>query len=299
MTVRVNTQFLAAVVPQDARSLIPTFTATLATRNRISSNILAAMEGHTPPIHQGQGSVCLRSFSICFEAVNKNVELSKARREMLNVLTRRVRFFTVAQAGRTWWAHTSDPRRQAAKHLRALEQAGLVRRISVASSPEEKLAAPILIWDPRENEPMPDFGALAWRLKNRWKRPVRTTLGVIAADAATIRFGGPLSGRPPRESEATHDVHLAQIYLRFLVASRGRKSREQKLANRVSKRWRHEDELSKVRGWGRFAKLPDAIVEHRRDPTLDLVIEVGGTSYSKRKLTEFHDEFGHLQYQIW
>lgn len=202
--------------------------------------------------------------------------------ELLEALTHKVRLLTVDQIARTWWPHTSRPKNNAKKRLRKLEQQGLVRIEAVMARPEIKLTGPEFSWLPGGEEP--NFGPIAYRLKNRWKSPLVPTEIVIATLLAKRQFGGYMGGRMPRESETTHDIHLAQVYLRL------RKDQPEMMDGWVSEARQYAE------GGGKNQRLPDVII---RDGNVTReVIEFGG-AYSKQKLQAFHGEAQHTPYQLW
>jgi hypothetical protein len=97
-------------------------------------------------------------------------------------------------------------------------------------------------------------------------------------------FGGH-GGRFPRESEETHDVHLAAVYLKYRI--------ENPVA---ASRWMHEEEIRLTRN-SRSGKLPDALIQGGRERH---VVEFGG-AYKKAKLIAFHDycKAQGLSYEVW
>ncbi|HWL93116.1 MAG TPA: hypothetical protein VNT79_06250 [Phycisphaerae bacterium] len=197
-------------------------------------------------------------------------------------LTHRLRLLSVRQVARTWWK-TNHPA-SAVSRLRQLADAGLVEVENVMAHPEVQLAAPVLAWQPGDDEP--DFGAVAYRLKSRWtKAPIPTPL-VHATRAAVGMFGGYTGGRGPRPSEATHDLHLAQVFLSLQAGD-----------PQLAKRWVSENELY-ADGRGRNERLPDALIRGRRAGEPPRIVEFGG-SYSKAKLADFHRELSANSYEIW
>jgi hypothetical protein len=210
------------------------------------------------------------------------VQISTRDRLLLDTITRRVRIVSIAQAARTFWSHTAHPDANALRRIAALQTAGLVHHFTVMAHPELPLASPLLRWSP--DAPEPDFGALSHRLKVRWTEPPRPTRVVMATPSAGTWLGG-RGGRHPRPSEATHDLHLAAVYLTILRHAPDR-----------AHFWLSEAQLQ-AGGAGRNEKLPDAMIS---SPTEQTVIEFGG-AYPKYKLREFHaycSDRG-LAYEVW
>lgn len=187
--------------------------------------------------------------------------LSPAEQELLFVLTHRVRVLTVQQVARTW-RELSSP-----KPLRRLAESGLLIPFSTVAHPELPLERPVIAW---HSGPPPDFAAASHELRSRWKQAAVRTPCLIASRAAGRSLGGH-GGRFPRESEETHDIHLAAVFLRLMQAS-----------PEDAACWMHEDEIKKERD-AKGGKLPDAVLCHTGK-----VIEFGG-AYKKAKLEAFHN----------
>ena len=110
------------------------------------------------------------------------------------------------------------------------------------------------------------------------------TDAVIATRQATREFGGYIGGRRPRDSETTHDIHLAQVYLRL------RTRQPELLSQWVSEAQQYAE------GGGKNERLPDVIIRDTGIP--QFVIEFGG-AYSKPKLEAFHAASAEIPYQLW
>jgi hypothetical protein len=211
------------------------------------------------------------------------IQITPRDRILLATLTRKVRVLTIAQIARTWFADSQTPLKSAWRRLHTLRAEGLVDVILMMAHPEIQLRHPAIAWKP--GSPMPSLGEISYRLRARWTEPMIGTRMAVATDHASHRFGGYVAGRRPRRSEATHDIHVAQLYLRLL--------RERPA---YAKRWISEQELY-VLGGGRNEKLPDALIRNSRRDS-DIVVEFGG-AYSKPKLAEFHEAEQHRRYELW
>ena len=207
------------------------------------------------------------------------LELTSRDREILHALTHRVRVFTLPQVARTWWRGTSQAEPEARRRARQLEGAGLVSVVPLIAHPEIQLDAPLVTWQP--GLPAPDASKLASTLARRWPEPERETVCIGATAEAAAIVGGS-GGRLPRDSETTHDIHLAAVYLRMA----------EELPTRA-RSWTAEAALAKGQG----VKVPDAVV---RDGKYDTAIEFGGT-YSTAKLQGFHRycERKGFGYELW
>lgn len=210
------------------------------------------------------------------------MRLSSRDKTVLQVLTHRVRVLSLAQVARAFWPDARDSKATARRRLAELQEAELTRSLTLLARPVRLSEQPILAWAP--GEPLPELGPVAYRCQRRWIAPLRPVPAVIASVEAGHRFGGH-GGRAPRASEASHDIGLSEVYLAVRRAD-----------PRRAERWISEAALYE-QGWGRDAKLPDAVV---RESGGDLAIEFAG-GYSKRKLQEFHDycEERELPYELW
>jgi hypothetical protein len=186
--------------------------------------------------------------------------LTPRDRDVLYTLTHKVRCLSLSQAARVWWSDSKQPVREAGRRLRAIGEGGLLDVFDALARPDLELSEPVIVWEPGY-EP-PDFAALCYRLKARWNgSPARRTRMLVATKKATKFLGGH-GGRRPRTTEVTHDLHLASVYCRMLLAG-----------DRRAKKWVSEAELY-ARGWGRGQKLPDALIQGRRGK--HTVIELAG-----------------------
>jgi hypothetical protein len=197
--------------------------------------------------------------------------LGGEERELLSALTLRVRVFSLLQIGRTW------PKTIAKLHV--LEQHGLLSSFTAVAHPELPLAGPVATWRPGCETP--EFSKVAYQLRSRWRRSGTPTKCFIASRTAGRMFGGH-GGRFPRESEETHDIHLAAVYLRYRA-----------LWPALTPHWMHEEEIRRDRKLKR-GKIPDAVLNKEK------AIEFGG-AYKKAKLVSFHKfcEGKNLQYEVW
>jgi DNA-binding Lrp family transcriptional regulator len=215
--------------------------------------------------------------------VMKRMMLTPRDLEILDTLTLRVRYLSLAQIARTWWADAKDPPANTRERLKKLEAAGFLLRFTAMARPEFALIAPVIVWQP--NDPMPDFGAASYQLQSRWMHSAVATPAVIATATAGHRFGGH-GGRFPRQSEQSHDLMMGTLYLHY----------RQLLGHAViTTQWISEERLRAQKQAGE--KLPDAML---RSAQREFVIECGG-AYSKEKLSHFHEYCAEqsLPYEIW
>lgn len=213
----------------------------------------------------------------------KRMMLTPRDLEILDTLTLRVRYLSLAQIARTWWTDAKDPLANARERLKILQREGLITRFTAMARPEFPLTAPVIVWQP--NDPMPDFGAASYQLQSRWVHSALATPAVIATTTAGHRFGG-WGGRFPRQAEQSHDLMMGALYLHY----------RQLFGHAViTTQWISEERLREQKQAGE--KLPDAML---RSAQGERVIECGG-AYSKEKLSHFHEYCAEqsLPYEIW
>ncbi len=214
-----------------------------------------------------------------------SVQLSERDRQLLAILTRKIRVLTIEQIARTWFHNSDNPKAAAKRRVKRMSEAGWLATKTMLAHPEILLEEPVFKWLPGNESP--GFGQIAYRLKARWNQSPVSTSFVLATSQAGRTFGGYVADRAPRQSEASHDLHLAQVYLLYRVDRPA-----------SAKRWVSEHQLY-AEGGGRGERLPDAILRHpSRNRSKDYIIEFGG-AYSKSKLSEFHAALSHLRYEIW
>ena len=201
--------------------------------------------------------------------------------ELLSALVLKVRAFTQRQIARHWWdGEVANARRR----LKQLATGNLVHRVTVPVRSLPLIELPVSSWRP--DQPAPDFAAISYRLQSRWQgRPVRPVTAFIATERSAQLFGGKARGELKHPTQATHDLGVAAIWLRF---------HEQAPAWAAA--WQSEDLLAHTR---RGEKLPDAFILNAEGQTVSC-IEFGG-AYDARRVEEFHADCASrdLPYQIW
>ncbi|MBK8183290.1 MAG: hypothetical protein IPK63_10530 [Candidatus Competibacteraceae bacterium] len=112
----------------------------------------------------------------------------------------------------------------------------------------------------------------------------KTDYGLYCYEKAARYFGG-YGGKLRRPLQATHDLHVAQIYLRFLKTDPVRAAL-----------WVSEDRFAPER---RREKLPDAVIQDAAG-TIALVIEFGG-AYDAKHVERVHLDCvtRSLPYELW
>ncbi len=192
--------------------------------------------------------------------------------EIIEILILRVRVLSVEQVARQWWNSTSAGIAAARRRLGGLEQQGLLQLAALSARPELPLTEPLATW--RAGSHVPDFGAVAHRLRQRWRQA-----GAARRTECIWSAGG--VSRRPRVSEVTHDLQLAAVYLAM-----------HRQCPQRARTWTFETEFVEGR-----SKVPDAVV---RDGPLVTAVEMGG-QYDREKLEQFHAYcLGRgMAYEIW
>ncbi len=125
-------------------------------------------------------------------------------------LTQKVRLLSLPQAARLCDTTVAYMRRR----LSRLQEAGVMTTAVVRSHPVLPLDEPIVTWRP--GEASPDAAKVSYRLKARWTAPDRP-LRVYFATRKAMQIWGGRAGRIRFPLQATHDVHVTQMYLRVVA----------------------------------------------------------------------------------
>lgn len=210
-----------------------------------------------------------------------NLPLSARDDEILLALVQKVRLFSLRQIATHWWdGQAANARRR----LRQLTETGWLQRIEVSARTLPELLQPVLVWQPGEG--VPNCEAAAYQMQRRWHSlPVRPLAAFIATDYAARIYGGKCRGVLKHPLQATHDLGVAQIWLRLRAT-----------APEWAAAWRGEDLLADTR---RAEKCPDAFIVNPSGLVV-CILEFGG-AYQAQRIREFHDDCAArgLPYQIW
>src|SRR3954454_5602269 len=139
------------------------------------------------------------------------LSLTDRDREILTTLSGPCRLSTVTQLARTFWPFSKASLSDARKRLAVLKDAGLVETRVIMAHPEIELLEPVFSYPGGDPS---DLGAIAYRVKKRWTKPLQATRVVIATPEAREMFGA-RPARATRRSETTHDVHLPAVSLHY------------------------------------------------------------------------------------
>ncbi len=204
--------------------------------------------------------------------------------QILQALASKVRILTVSQITHYWWGDTETGLHNARARLLDLHDAGFVDRLQLLSPPLIELVRPVVTWAP--GQPAPDPGAISWRLVSRWPLvdPVRVTV-YLATATTHNQYGGARTARRPKADQVGHDLHVAQLYLKFL------RERPEDAA-----RWIGED-ARRLSGF--WLKDPDAIL-NRGEGKEPHVVEFGGR-YDTERVEAFHKDCAkrNRSYELW
>jgi hypothetical protein len=203
--------------------------------------------------------------------------------EILRMLCFSVRFFCLEQIARTWW--TSSPRevRRARQRMHALSDSGWMRHTVVLARPLLNLTGPISEWRPGLADP--DFVHVSRALQRRWRMPARKVEVFLASQKASAILGGASQGLVKHLCQATHDLHVADVFLFYL-----------KNWPELATYWVGEDTM--IPG-SNLAKRPDAFLRSEQG-TVVRVVEFGG-AYKPDRVKALHEHCLKLNhpYEIW
>lgn len=204
--------------------------------------------------------------------------------EILRTLALSVRMLSLAQVAGAWWAPTAAGEANARRRLASLAESRLVGSARVHARPLPELACPVLAWSPGQADP--DFDAVSWALQSRWTKAPRRIVVYFVTRRGANQYGGRLRGQIKQELQVSHDLGVAQVYLRLRA--------EQPDA---ALRWTGEDTLRTGR---KRQKIPDAMLRPCSSHASPLVIEFGG-AYDARRVRSFHHDCSKrkLPYQLW
>lgn len=203
-------------------------------------------------------------------------------RDLLLVLTKKVRVLTVAQVQRAWWGVREGRSKISSAcraRLRVLESRGLIDTRSRLAQLEALPNRPLAAW--QDGLPEPDFPEVSKVARRRFGTPPSTVTCLVATDqAGTLLMGK--GGDWPAESGLSHDLLLAEVYLHManVLPTRARS-------------WVGEGLIPRAQG----KRVPDALVRDGRHRT---AVELVGR-YTAEKLRAFHEHCvaERLAYELW
>ncbi|MBX9681651.1 MAG: hypothetical protein K2X38_23080 [Gemmataceae bacterium] len=203
--------------------------------------------------------------------------------ELVVALCGAVRFFSLEQLAREFWTGGAAGKRQARKRISRLEGYGFLSTIQALVRPLLPLENPVLVWAPPERTP--DFAGVSRELRRRWKEPANLAELIHATPRAQRIFGGIAYRGVKNLCQTTHDLHVAEIFLRY--------RRQGEWAGCV---WVGEDEIARS---GDTGAVPDAALRSAAG-RYKRFIEFGG-AYAEDRVAHFHEHCLDRQvpYELW
>lgn len=204
------------------------------------------------------------------------MQLQERDQNLVRALALDVRLATPDQVRRGWgWPPSDSGLRNCRQRLRKLVDAGLLRATMVPSTPMLDLKEPVVVWEP--GDPTPDFDAASHALKSRWADLEEVPMRVyMTTPQGASAFGGKGRIGYSKLAQATHDLHVTELYIRIREESPD-----------LAGDWVGEDiiagELKK------YEKLADAEIRDDQGTTV-LYLEFGGR-YDAREVKKKHDYF--------
>ncbi len=217
-------------------------------------------------------------------ARSARLQLTARDWEILRTLSLCVRMFSLPQISRAWWGRCDSRSQVARDRLNQLVRAGWLWRRQALAHVMLPFSAPQVSW--QSGQWVPEFGMLAWRLRQRWIRPVEPVIIYLATSRTARHFGGRRRDVIARPFQIAHDLGVAEMFLAV-----------HHLRPHAVRLWIDEDRLAPFR---RGQKLPDAVLADSPSAPIQLVLEFGA-GYSKQRLAAFHrdNEARGLPYEIW
>lgn len=204
-------------------------------------------------------------------------EWSPAEQDVLRTIALRVRLVTAAQIDRGGFTETTPTEGSRANALSRLEAAGLIERRRTEAHPLLDLRQPLLAW--KVGTPGPSDSQLrviAERSRARWDQPHQPVDVYRATKRATALLGAFVDARDSRPHEATHDLHLTEVYLVY-----------RRRFPRLATQWHGEAEFPKLGFEIAHLKDPDALLIDRTG-VATRIVEFAG-SYEADHLRAFHE----------
>ena len=195
---------------------------------------------------------------------------------ILRAVAVQVRLLTLDQIARIWFANTPAPRQFAEETVCRLEEAGLLRREIVEAHPLLSLEDALLSWTPTEGMPseevLQDISHIAI---GRWTLPESAVQIFVATKDASHLFGAFHNASSSKHCEATHDMHVAEVFVRYAVSEPA-----------SAAMWLGEAAFPKLGFEIHRMKDPDAFIVDEAG-SIQRVVEFAG-KYDVKHLEDFH-----------
>lgn len=197
-------------------------------------------------------------------------------RAILRALALQVRLMTLDQIARIWFADAPAPNDSAREAVRRLEGAALLRRHVFEAHPLLPLDEPILTWTPQDRFPTePELQEISRAVTGRWKLPEQPVEAFLATRETCHLFGVFHGASSTKPCEATHDLHVAEVFVRY--------SRRHAA---LAADWLGEAAFPKLGFEIRRMKDPDAFIVDA-DGSIQRVVEFAG-KYNVEHLEALH-----------
>ena len=196
---------------------------------------------------------------------------------ILRALAVQIRIASLDQIARGWYPSGTSATAEAKAALCRLEHCGLICRRIVEAQPIVPLPRPIFAWKPADPPPSNEvLEEIAEKSNDRWSSDDVPVEVHYASSRAARLFGAFSDVRHAKHCEATHDLHLSEVYLRYRLKT-----------PRLAANWRGESAFPKFGFEFKGMKDPDAFLldsSHRATR----IIEFSG-KYSVAHLRTFHE----------
>jgi hypothetical protein len=196
---------------------------------------------------------------------------------LLRALALQTPCLSFGQIIRGWFAKSDAAEDTAEQILTRLVDAQLIEEQTIEAHPLQALTKPLFAWRPGESSPTERrLATLAERAKDRWQS-VYVSISVFVASPKTIRsFGAFHDVRQTKHCEATHNLHLGEVLVRYRTAQ-----------PRLAATWWGEAAFPKLGFDIKGMKDPDAFLLDPLGRAVRIVEFVG--SYPAEHLLKFHE----------
>lgn len=202
-------------------------------------------------------------------------------RNLAPLLTQKARMISEQQLVR----HAGHQRRDLARVMTLSLVQCFIQHALVLAAPLLSLEQPLVAWE--LGQPAPDFGAVSYQARNRWRSAVRPVRVYFATEFAARLFGGH-GGRIRHPLQATHDLHVMECFLMLRARCPA-----------LAECWLGEDSVLDKRVF-RGGRFPDAVLFDSETGRPFRAIEFAG-SYSRSRIQSFHESClrNNLPYELW
>ena len=196
---------------------------------------------------------------------------------LLRALALQTPCLTSSQITRGWFAKNEDAQAATEQSLARLSAARLITQRVVEAHPLQTLEKPLFTWQPGDAPPGERrLLNLALRARERWQAAYVPTTIYVAAKKANQLFGAFLAASHTRECEATHNLHLGELLVRYRT-----------VRPKLAAAWWGEAAFPKLGFDIKGMKDPDAFLLNTHRQAV-CVVEFTG-SYSVEHLQKFHE----------